>query len=131
MGVRRLAQWYDLRWIVQQKWAERPEKFAREIKMSVDTRIARLGSASTGDLRASVASTQKGVFRKEGEYWTVGYGGNAFRLKDTKGLGYLPQLIPHSANEFHLRHLVWGIPGGSEARQSRRATQGPRRAEAQ
>ncbi len=129
MGVRRLAQWYDLRWIVHQKWAEGPEKFAREIKMSVDTRSARLGSASTGDPRASVASTQKGVFRKEGEYWTVGYGGNAFRLKDTKGLGYLAHLIRHPAIEFHVLDLVGGIAGQHDDDEAGRAAQGLQRGE--
>jgi hypothetical protein len=34
----------------------------------------------------------KGVFRKEGEYWTVAYGQKAFRLKDTKALGHLALL---------------------------------------
>ncbi len=116
-------------WIVHQKWAERPEKFAREIKMSVDTRSDRLGSASTGDPRASVASTQKGVFRKEGEYWTVGYGGNAFRLKDTKGLGYLAHLIRHPAIEFHVLDLVGGIAGQHDDDEAGRAAQGLQRGE--
>jgi hypothetical protein len=34
-------------------------------------------------------SARKGIFRKEGEYWTIGYGANFFRLKDSKGLAYL------------------------------------------
>lgn len=41
-----------------------------------------------------VGSAQKGVFRKDGEYWTVGYGNSAFRLKDTKGFSFLTHLSP-------------------------------------
>ncbi|MFZ0246296.1 hypothetical protein [Candidatus Binatus sp.] len=54
---------------------------------------------------------EKGVFRKEGEFWTVGFGGKAFRLKDTKGLGYLAHLLRHPAAEFHVLDLAGGIAG--------------------
>jgi hypothetical protein len=40
-----------------------------------------------------VRSARKGIFRKEGEYWTIGYGANVFRLKDSKGLAYLAYLL--------------------------------------
>jgi tetratricopeptide (TPR) repeat protein len=56
----------------------------------------------------------RGVLRKEGEYWTVGYGGKTFRLRDSKGLGYLAHLIRHPANEFHVLDLVGGIAGHRE-----------------
>src|SRR5882762_416016 len=76
--------------------------------MAPETRGARRGSAVTSD---PVRSTQKGIFRKEGEYWTVGLGGNEFRLKDTRGLGYLAHLLRHPAVEFHVLDLVGGIAG--------------------
>jgi len=47
-----------------------------------------LGAASAGSV-PSRWSPDEVLFRKEGEYWTVGYGGSVFRLKDTKGLAYL------------------------------------------
>src|SRR5712692_1304473 len=59
----------------------------------------------------STSSPERAIFRKEGEYWTVGRGGNTFRLKDTKGLGYLAHLIRHPAAEFHVLDLVGGIAG--------------------
>jgi len=40
-----------------------------------------------------VRSARKGIFCKEGEYWTIGYGANIFRLKDSKGLAYLAYLL--------------------------------------
>src|ERR1700682_3541734 len=84
---------------------ERP----REIQMARETWSARTGPAGTGDPGPSVRAAQKGVFRKEGEYWTVGYGGKAFRLKDTKGLGYLAHLLRHPTAEFHVLDLAGGI----------------------
>src|SRR5712671_3053575 len=79
--------------------------------MAPDTRSARIGSAGPDDPAPNVRATQTGIFRKEGEYWTVGYAGNAFRLKDTKGLGYLAHLLRHPGVEFHVLDLVGGIAG--------------------
>ena len=59
----------------------------------------------------SASLPEQAIFRKEGEYWTVGCGGNAFRLKDTKGLGYLAHLLRHPAAEFHVLDLAGGIAG--------------------
>jgi hypothetical protein len=77
--------------------------------MARDTRSARSGTSVAVDAEPNIRSPQKGIFRKEGEYWTVGYSGNAFRLKDTKGLGYLAHLLRHPAVEFHVLDLVGGI----------------------
>src|SRR6266849_8450719 len=79
--------------------------------MPRETWSARSGSSGTGDPTPGAPAAQTGVFRKEGEYWTVGYGGKSFRLKDTKGLGYLAHLIRHPAAEFHVLDLVGGIAG--------------------
>ena len=57
------------------------------------------------------SSREQAIFRKEGEYWSVGCGGNSFRLKDTKGLGYLAHLLRHPATEFHVLDLAGGIAG--------------------
>src|SRR3984893_4158035 len=80
--------------------------------MASEVRGARFGSAGTSDPGPGVRSAQKGVFRKEGEYWTVGYGGHAFRLKDTKGFGYLAHLLRHPGTEFHVLDLVGGMAAG-------------------
>ena len=39
------------------------------------------------------AVTADCAFRREGEYWTIGFGGKAIRLKHTKGLLYLAALL--------------------------------------
>jgi tetratricopeptide (TPR) repeat protein len=72
------------------------------------------GSTGAGDPRPSLRPVQTGVFRKQGEYWTVGYSRNSFRLKDTKGLGYLAHLLRHPAVEFHVLDLAGGIASQHE-----------------
>jgi len=64
------------------------------------------------------------VFHKEGEYWTVGYSGKSFRLKDTKGLGYLAHLLRHPGVEFHMLDLVGGIAGQHEDDETNQLAQG-------
>src|ERR1700688_212299 len=54
-------------------------------------------------------SPEQAIFRKEGEYWAIGYGRKSFRLKDSKGLGYLAHLLRHPAAEFHVLDLAGGI----------------------
>src|SRR5712671_3231262 len=54
---------------------------------------------------------EQAIVRKEGEYWTVGRGGQVFRLKNTKGLGYLAHLLRHPAAEFHVLDLAGGVAG--------------------
>src|SRR6266478_3949925 len=90
---------------------------------------ARSGSAGIDDPKTGMLSTQKGIFRREGEFWTVGYGGKAFRLKDTKGLGYLVHLLRHPATEFHVLDLVGGIASQREEDETSQSVQGLPRGE--
>jgi hypothetical protein len=46
------------------------------------------------------------VFRREGEYWTIAYGRNLFRLKDSVGLHYVAHLLRHPGREFLAIDLV-------------------------
>src|SRR5271169_3473337 len=81
--------------------------------------------------RLNIDNAQHGVFRKEGEYWAVGYGGKAIRLRDTRGLGYLAHLLRHPTTEFHVLDLVGGIASQRNRGESGQSLQGlPRGAEA-
>jgi tetratricopeptide (TPR) repeat protein len=79
--------------------------------MAPDTGSVRSGATGLGPLGQTISSPQRAVLRKEGEYWTVGYADKAFRLKDSKGLGYLAHLIRHPGVEFHVLDLAGGIAG--------------------
>src|SRR3984957_5575985 len=82
--------------------------------MPRETRSGRPGSAGVGDLGPNVHAVHRGVFRKEGEYWTVGSAGKPFRLKDSRGLGYIAHLLRHPGTEFHVLDLAGGIAGHRE-----------------
>jgi tetratricopeptide (TPR) repeat protein len=47
-----------------------------------------------------------GQFRKEGHYWTVTFGGETFRLKDSKSLRVIAHLIRNPSHQFHARELA-------------------------
>jgi uncharacterized membrane protein/CheY-like chemotaxis protein len=87
------------------------------------------------DVKTAVAtvfqstSPEQAIFRKEGEYWAIGYGKKSFRLKDTKGLGYLAHLLRHPAIEFHVLDLSGGIAGEREDKTSQSAHYLPHREE--
>jgi tetratricopeptide (TPR) repeat protein len=45
-------------------------------------------------------------FRREGHYWTVSFGGETFRLKDSKSLRVIAHLIRNPGHQFHARELA-------------------------
>jgi hypothetical protein len=75
-------------------------------------RIEVLAEARTpGRRRAaseSISPARPSLFRREGEYWAIAYGGDAFRLKDSKGLRYLARLLEQRGHELHALDLVGG-----------------------
>src|SRR5271156_4771189 len=77
--------------------------------MPRETRSDTPSRARSGDRATGSRSSANGIFRQEGEYWTVGRDGKSFRLKDRKGLGYVAHLIRHPSTEFHVLDLAGGI----------------------
>jgi len=68
--------------------------------------------------RAADGVASWSVCRREGEYWSIAFAGQAFRLKDVRGLHYLAYLLRNPGREFHVLDLA---AAGHEAR-----TGGPR-----
>jgi tetratricopeptide (TPR) repeat protein len=67
---------------------------------------------------AVAAPPQPSVFRKDGPYWTVAYGGQVVRLKDSKGLRDIACLLASPGSEVHVAELASeanGIHGASPA----------------
>jgi hypothetical protein len=54
----------------------------------------------------SVDAPRDDVFRLEGEYWTIVYGGTLCRLRDAKGLRYLAHLLRHPGERVQCGDLV-------------------------
>jgi pimeloyl-ACP methyl ester carboxylesterase len=77
---------------------------------SVDGNLAR----TNGGDGASVAQTaglrglasRRAVFRREGDYWTVSWGGKVVRLKDAKGLHYIAYLLGNPGRQVLARELA-------------------------
>ncbi len=61
----------------------------------------------------------EGALVREGEYWTIGWQGEVFRLKDALGLRYLSRLLAAPGQELHCADLFGGAapaPSGSPRR---------------
>jgi AAA ATPase domain len=66
----------------------------------------------------------RATIRREGEYWSIVFDGDAFRLKDSKGLRHLSVLLAAPGREIHALELVAAIerhapaqmPSGAELR---------------
>ncbi len=71
--------------------------------------LAGLGAGPVPDADAvslPTAGIRSSVFRREGEYWSIVFEGEAFRLRDLKGLRYLARLLGEPGREFHVLDLV-------------------------
>lgn len=68
--------------------------------------------AGNGGVAASPEATRgSNVFRREGEVWSIRFEQDAFRLKDSKGLRYLAQLLGSPGREFLALELLTGEIG--------------------
>jgi tetratricopeptide (TPR) repeat protein len=83
------------------------QDICRELGMpALEDKAAKLVGDRPADGAREPSGQGRRVFRKEGEYWTVVFGTDAFRLKDIKGLTYLAQLLGHPGREFHVLDLA-------------------------
>jgi tetratricopeptide (TPR) repeat protein len=64
------------------------------------------GRARPRQARAADGVASWPVCRREGEYWSIAFAGQGFRLKDVKGLHYLAYLLRHPGREFHVLDLA-------------------------
>ena len=109
------------------------EQAATELRSAADTcddlgmpalaaKVARRLEAAGGERGPAPArATGPNVLRREGDYWTVAFAGDAFRLRDAKGLHHLAQLLRHPGREFHALDLVTAEAGAPSSSPGRRA----------
>ena len=67
------------------------------------------------------------VFRRQGEYWTISYGGEISRLRHTKGLSYIAYLLRNPSRECHAIDLVDVVEGEDRATQRQAMSGSPAR----
>ena len=70
----------------------------------------RLGSDTNASRDTSVGVPSGHLFLKEGEYWTICCDGIVVRLRDSKGLRYLAELLRHPGE------YLAALPGNPELR---------------
>jgi hypothetical protein len=54
----------------------------------------------------SAASVADAVFRREGQYWTIAFGGRTARLRELRGMQYIADLLGSPGREFHALDLL-------------------------
>jgi tetratricopeptide (TPR) repeat protein len=102
--------------------AERLGMASSAARIRADLSLDGATAASAAEVAAPTGTAGDGLFRREGEYWSVSFDGSAFRLKDAKGLRYLSHLLQHPGREFHVLDLVAVCEAGTPARSPLRAT---------
>ena len=106
------------------------ERTAGDLGMAVLERRIRATSALLGEPpRPEPALPEVGVrpsvFRREGEYWSITFEMQSFRLRDSKGLRYLGILLSSPGREIHALELVGtGRAASSEPRDSHMVVEG-------
>src|SRR5439155_11061571 len=56
------------------------------------------------------------TFRRQGEYWTIAFAGPVFRLRDSKGLRYIAELLERPGVELHVLDLAAAANPGMAVR---------------
>jgi tetratricopeptide (TPR) repeat protein len=98
---------------------ERSVATARELSMRVleeeaGVLLASLGETDGVERRVAAPSPGASVFRREGEYYTIVFQGDAFRMRDSKGLRFLAVLLGSPSKEVHALDLI-SMDAGSSA----------------
>lgn len=73
------------------------------------TGSTRPSPAEVGGDGAAEIPPVEGILLREGEYWTIGWQGEVFRLKDALGLRYLSRLLAVPGGELHCADLFAGV----------------------
>jgi hypothetical protein len=90
------------------------EQTARDLGLpDVLARVERLRAKHFPD-----GASAHNTLRRDGDFWTVGYGGRSLQMKDGRGLHYLRMLLGSPGREFHVLQLSASVapPGSSVGR---------------
>jgi tetratricopeptide (TPR) repeat protein len=68
------------------------------------------------DNQARPLPSTRATFRREGEYWSIVFDDDAFRLKDSKGLRHLAVLLDAPGREIHALELATAVEGHAPVR---------------
>jgi tetratricopeptide (TPR) repeat protein len=94
------------------RWLERVLADKLRVEKTPATIAKSSNDADAASIEARQVASGRNLFRREGDYWTIGYDAKAFRLRDTKGLRYLAELLRSPGRELDVLDLA---AGGSSA----------------
>ncbi|MFW6033893.1 MAG: hypothetical protein ACOC9R_02050, partial [bacterium] len=91
------------------------ERLGAGLKAREAARASARESAHESEMPTTAGTVANGVFRRDGEMRTVGFGDSTVVLRDLKGMRYLERLLAEPAREFHVLDLVASENGASPA----------------
>jgi tetratricopeptide (TPR) repeat protein len=68
--------------------------------------------------QAGLVPIARATFKRQGEYWSIVFDGDAFRLRDSKGLRFLSVLLDAPGREIHALELVSVVEGHAPDRKA-------------
>jgi pimeloyl-ACP methyl ester carboxylesterase len=86
----------------------------RAIAQFLGDLIDEAGQPSTDSSKSQSTREAQGVFRREGEFWTIACCGEVFRLRDVRGLAYIAYLLGHPREEIHVLSLAAKADGEAD-----------------
>ena len=92
-------------------FTERDREAVSRARDGADGRSLRAGRppSSSAETPATPTVPAAPLFRREGNFWTVAWDAAVVRLKDTRGLQYLAQLLARPGQEVHVLDLVAAV----------------------
>lgn len=94
------------RWCSMERCGNRAKTRAYRRRRSDVTSVFAAADAPPGTVSPAPRRRRSNVFRREGEYWSISFGGATFRLKDAKGLHYMARLLREPGREWHVLDMV-------------------------
>ncbi|HET7380117.1 MAG TPA: hypothetical protein VFJ24_08765, partial [Gaiellales bacterium] len=82
-------------------------------RLAADVDAPRLAERAEAVRQSRTSGSPTALFRREGDYWTVGYLGRQFQLRHVKGLGYIAALLARPGTELHVLDLARAAPADS------------------
>lgn len=92
-----------------------------ELNRTLEDRV----SAQVAEVLALRGLGGSARFHHEGEFWTIAFEGSAFRLRDSRGLHYVADLLREPGRERHVLDLVAARAGGAAAQRPFGGDAGP------
>jgi tetratricopeptide (TPR) repeat protein len=116
MGARPWAahSQHDLAVVLRRRGLAGDDVRAQDLDRAARSTALALGMALADEIASSIdpmpvadsPTSTSAVLRSEGEYWTVEFGGDAFRIRDSKGMRHLARLLSAPGKEVHSLELA-------------------------